>query len=250
MTDEEAGRVRDFVGYGRHPPDPKWPGGAHVAVNFVINYEEGGERSVPDGDPAARNRPDRRLDRQLCRPRPRRREHVRVRQPRRLLAPAPPVHQAQAAVHGVRHRPRARAQSRGVRRHARGGLGRGRARLQVGNARHHGAGLREEADRAGDREHHPDHRHAAGRLVQPLCAVDADAQPSARRRLRVRQRHLRRRAALLAEGRCANPADRALLHHPQRRALRAPGHDHRATSTSPTSRTPCSACWRRIRRAC
>ena len=44
MTDEEAGRVRDFVGYGRHPPDPKWPGGAHVAVNFVINYEEGGER--------------------------------------------------------------------------------------------------------------------------------------------------------------------------------------------------------------
>jgi peptidoglycan/xylan/chitin deacetylase (PgdA/CDA1 family) len=53
MTDEEAGRVRDFVGYGQHPPDAKWPGGAHVAVNFVINYEEGGERSVPDGDPAS-----------------------------------------------------------------------------------------------------------------------------------------------------------------------------------------------------
>ena len=32
MTDEEAGRVRDFVGYGRNPPDPKWPGGARVAV--------------------------------------------------------------------------------------------------------------------------------------------------------------------------------------------------------------------------
>ncbi len=53
MTDEEAGRVRDFVGYGRNPPDPKWPGGAHVAVNFVINYEEGGELSVPDGAPAS-----------------------------------------------------------------------------------------------------------------------------------------------------------------------------------------------------
>ena len=53
MTDEEAGRVRNFVGYGRNPPDPKWPGGAHVAVNFVINYEEGGERSIPDGDPAS-----------------------------------------------------------------------------------------------------------------------------------------------------------------------------------------------------
>ena len=53
MTDEEAGRVRDFVGYGRNPPDPKWPGGAHVAVNFVINYEEGGEVSVPDGASAS-----------------------------------------------------------------------------------------------------------------------------------------------------------------------------------------------------
>jgi len=53
MIDEEAGRVRDFVGYGRHPPDPKWPGGAHVAVNFVINYEEGGELAVPDGDAAS-----------------------------------------------------------------------------------------------------------------------------------------------------------------------------------------------------
>ncbi|MBS0220444.1 MAG: polysaccharide deacetylase family protein [Proteobacteria bacterium] len=53
MTDEEAGRVRDFVGYGRHPPDPRWPGGAHVAINFVINYEEGGEYAVPDGDAAS-----------------------------------------------------------------------------------------------------------------------------------------------------------------------------------------------------
>jgi hypothetical protein len=50
MTDAEAGRTRDFLGYGRQPPDPRWPNGAHVAVNFVINYEEGGEYSVPDGD--------------------------------------------------------------------------------------------------------------------------------------------------------------------------------------------------------
>ncbi|MBN9535347.1 MAG: polysaccharide deacetylase family protein [Alphaproteobacteria bacterium] len=53
MTDEEAGRVRDFVGYGRNPPDPRWPNGAHVAVNFVINYEEGGEYAIPDGDAAS-----------------------------------------------------------------------------------------------------------------------------------------------------------------------------------------------------
>lgn len=44
---------RNLVGYGRHTPDPKWPGGAHVAVQFVINYEEGGESSILDGDPAS-----------------------------------------------------------------------------------------------------------------------------------------------------------------------------------------------------
>ena len=44
---------RDLVGYGRTPPDPKWPGGAAVAVQFVINYEEGGENSILHGDPAS-----------------------------------------------------------------------------------------------------------------------------------------------------------------------------------------------------
>src|SRR5437588_809423 len=32
---------RDFVGYGEHPPDPQWPDGARLALNFVLNYEEG-----------------------------------------------------------------------------------------------------------------------------------------------------------------------------------------------------------------
>jgi putative urate catabolism protein len=41
---------RDLVGYGGHPPDPRWPGGARLAVQFVLNYEEGGERTVLDGD--------------------------------------------------------------------------------------------------------------------------------------------------------------------------------------------------------
>ena len=42
---------RDLVGYGASPPDPRWPGGARLAVQFVINYEEGAERSVLYGDP-------------------------------------------------------------------------------------------------------------------------------------------------------------------------------------------------------
>jgi putative urate catabolism protein len=44
---------RDMVGYGRNPPDPKWPGGALVAVQFVMNYEEGGENNILHGDPAS-----------------------------------------------------------------------------------------------------------------------------------------------------------------------------------------------------
>ncbi|WP_338893367.1 allantoinase PuuE [Rhodococcus sovatensis] len=39
-----------MVGYGATPPDPKWPGGAHVALQFVLNYEEGSENNVLDGD--------------------------------------------------------------------------------------------------------------------------------------------------------------------------------------------------------
>ncbi|WP_431267386.1 allantoinase PuuE [Dankookia sp. P2] len=41
---------RDFRGYGANPPDPRWPGGARLAVNFVINYEEGSEPSFALGD--------------------------------------------------------------------------------------------------------------------------------------------------------------------------------------------------------
>ena len=41
---------RDMVGYGGRPPDPRWPAGARLAVQFVINYEEGGERCMLHGD--------------------------------------------------------------------------------------------------------------------------------------------------------------------------------------------------------
>ncbi len=44
--------ARDFVGYGANPPDPAWPGDARVAINIVVNVEEGSEPSVPDGDVA------------------------------------------------------------------------------------------------------------------------------------------------------------------------------------------------------
>src|SRR5574337_1442610 len=41
---------RDLRGHGRNPPHPRWPGDARVAVQFVLNYEEGGENCVLHGD--------------------------------------------------------------------------------------------------------------------------------------------------------------------------------------------------------
>ncbi len=41
---------RDLIGYGENPPHAQWPGNARVAVQFVLNYEEGGENSVLHGD--------------------------------------------------------------------------------------------------------------------------------------------------------------------------------------------------------
>ena len=42
---------RDMTGYGRHTPDPAWPGQARICVQFVINYEEGAENNILHGDP-------------------------------------------------------------------------------------------------------------------------------------------------------------------------------------------------------
>ena len=51
MTEESY--PRDLAGYGRTPPHAAWPGGARIAVQVVLNYEEGAEANVLDGDPAS-----------------------------------------------------------------------------------------------------------------------------------------------------------------------------------------------------
>ena len=51
--DSSQAYPRDLKGYGRTPPDPRWPGGAAVAVQFVMNYEEGGENCILHGDAAS-----------------------------------------------------------------------------------------------------------------------------------------------------------------------------------------------------
>lgn len=53
MTYHSNRYPRDLYGYGPYPPDPKWPGDAKIAVQVVLNYEEGGENCLLHGDPAS-----------------------------------------------------------------------------------------------------------------------------------------------------------------------------------------------------
>src|SRR3954466_15941208 len=53
MTDTYTNYPRDLIGYGRTPPHARWPNGARIAVQFVLNYEEGAENCVLHGDSAS-----------------------------------------------------------------------------------------------------------------------------------------------------------------------------------------------------
>ena len=50
LVNNPDGRQRDFIGYGGNPPHPRWPDDARLALNLVLNYEEGSEPSIADGD--------------------------------------------------------------------------------------------------------------------------------------------------------------------------------------------------------
>ena len=50
VSPQQAGPARDFLGYGANPPRARWPGNARIALNFNLNVEAGGERSVLEGD--------------------------------------------------------------------------------------------------------------------------------------------------------------------------------------------------------
>ena len=50
MNSIVRGPTRDFTGYGKTPPHPRWPGGARIAVNFNLNIEAGGEHNLLEGD--------------------------------------------------------------------------------------------------------------------------------------------------------------------------------------------------------
>ncbi len=99
---------RDMTGYGRHTPDPAWPGGAKICVQFVLNYEEGGESNILHGDPhseaflseivgAAHWPGQRHWNMEF---------DLRVRRPRGFLAPLAAVHRALHSDNGLRGRHR------------------------------------------------------------------------------------------------------------------------------------------------
>lgn len=83
-----APEARDLVGYADRPPHAAWPGNARLALNFVLNYEEGSEYTIPEGDGRVEVGLAETVGGRVPRGRARSRlrEHVRVRQPRRLLA--------------------------------------------------------------------------------------------------------------------------------------------------------------------
>src|ERR1700687_1880515 len=98
----QAGYPRDLRGYGRDPPDPRWPGGARVAVQFVVNFEGGGENSILRGDRASEAFLRRNGRAAVAGTTPRQyRVDVRIRLARRLLAAMADFHRTQAADDGI-----------------------------------------------------------------------------------------------------------------------------------------------------
>ena len=97
---------RDLIGYGARPPKVRWPGNARVALNFVLNYEEGGENSILHGDKASEAFLSEIVGAQPLRGRAAHVDGValRVRLARGRLAHPGPLRALQAAAHRVRRR--------------------------------------------------------------------------------------------------------------------------------------------------
>ena len=115
--DGGADYPRDMIGYGPNPPDPRWPGGANIAVQFVLNYEEGGEHNVLHGDAESETfLSDVDWGAGISEPSHERGVAVRIRVAGRTLAGASGVRPARAAADDLRCRHGAGPESRGGRR--------------------------------------------------------------------------------------------------------------------------------------
>ncbi len=225
MTDGEI-YPRDMIGYGRTPPFADWPKRARIAVQFVINYEEGGENNILHGDAASEAFLSEIVG---AAPWPGHAAHehgvdLRIRLPGRLLAPASPVHRALGSGHCLCRGDGDGAQSRGGCGDERGWVGDRHPWAQVDRLSRHAARNRSAPYRRGGAHSHRDRRRPPARLLSgPLLDQHHPARHGGGR-VRLLRRHLRRRPALLARGAARAAAHDALHARRQRHALRhAPG---------------------------
>ncbi|CCV03856.1 hypothetical protein MESS2_1140031 [Mesorhizobium metallidurans STM 2683] len=107
------GPPRDFIGYGRRPPQITWPDGRLVAVNLVVCYEEGSEYSLFEGDSHSDGWGEYPLSGAGRHPRPRHRDAFRIWQPRRHLADRQAARTTRRPRHDLQLRRGAAAQSGG-----------------------------------------------------------------------------------------------------------------------------------------
>ena len=96
---------RDFIGYGASPPQVEWPGKARIAVSVVVNYEEGAEYSILDGDSQGETMGEVPSPVPPGRARPGQRVLLRIRKQGRGLANSPHFPPAQPQEHVLRMRP-------------------------------------------------------------------------------------------------------------------------------------------------
>ena len=237
-TDMSWQPTRDLVGYGAKPPDPKWPNGARVAVNFVVNYEEGSEPSVQDGEGYSETGlTESSTSSQGLKGRDLAAEGMfefgsRVgfwRIMRAFQERGLPLTVFGCALALERNKPAAEA----IRKSGFDVCCHGWRWVRAFPAER-GRGAR--AHRQGGEVAEADRRRGAGRLVLPLWTQRQHAPPAAGAwRLHLRQRLLRRGAAVLADRRGQAAPDRALLAHQQRRQVRR-RHDHLRAVVHPLPR--------------
>ena len=181
---------RNLKGYGRDQPDPRWPGNARVAVQFVMNFEEGGENSVLHGDAASEAFLSDVLG---AKPLPGQRNmnvefDVRIRLARRILATVANVHRTEDSAHGVRRGRCACPQSVMRGGHARSRLGDRKPRLEMDRLQGFFLRRRERPYARGDtRPHRGDRRTAVGVVHGTHFPAYAQAR-SRRRRLSLLRR--------------------------------------------------------------
>ena len=188
---------RDMTGYGANPPAANWPDGAKIAVQIVLNYEEGGENNILHGDAASEAFLSEIVGAAALAGAAAL-EHgidLRIRRARRVLAAAPDA--GRSAGHGLWRGHRAGPRARTGGGDEGGGLGNRQPRAEMDRTQGHARGRRTRPDRRGDPPAYRGHRRAAARLVHRALFDQHRAAGRRRRAVRLCRRQLCRRSALL-----------------------------------------------------